>query len=354
MAGKMPRPVGNALKTSDFDYPLPRDLIAQTPLEPRDQGRLMVLHRETGEIAHLTFSGLAGLLEPGDLLVFNDTRVIPARLVGRKVGTGGAVELLLLHRIEEGLWEVLARPGRRLQVGHVVELVGNGEALKTTAEVVGKGEGGTRVVRFASEQQLEELGQVPLPPYIHAPLQDPERYQTVYARVKGSVAAPTAGLHFTPTLLHHLQERGVRFTFLTLHVGLDSFRPVKEEDPREHLLHREYGELSAETALTLNRARAEGQRIVCVGTTTARLLEHVALQGQMGFQPFQGWVDLLILPGHRFRAIDLLLTNFHLPRSTLLMLVSAFAGRELVLRAYQEAVRLRYRFYSFGDGMLIL
>jgi S-adenosylmethionine:tRNA ribosyltransferase-isomerase len=388
------------LKTSDFEYQLPQELIAQTPIEPRDHARLLLLYRATGRMEHRRFSELPDLLVPGDLLVFNDSRVIPARLFGKKARSGGAVELLLLHRRAEGVWEALARPSRRLRAGQSVTIVGEGGPAGVEATLVGRSEDGAWQVRFSDEGALEKLGHIPLPPYIHAPLRDPERYQTVYARVKGSAAAPTAGLHFTPGLLQQLQKKGVEFAFCTLHVGLDTFRPVKEEDPRQHVLHTEYGELPAEAADAINRARAEGRRVVCVGTTTARLLEHAgsltpfpspstmergepAAQGEAGpptlqsfdgvhperserdqgrqvqderqvVRPFQGWVDLFILPGHHFRAIDVLITNFHLPRSTLLMLVSAFAGRKQVLGAYQEAVKERYRFYSFGDAMMML
>lgn len=359
------------MKTSDFDYDLPPHLIAQTPVEPRDHSRLMVVWREQGAIQHRRFFEIVDYLQAGDLLVCNQSRVIPARLLGRKMDSGGKVEILLLRRLEPGLWETLVRPGQRVRVGARIEIQAQGEELSkeklpggvdnrteitsVVGEVVELREGGTRVVRFSDETALEPLGVVPLPPYIHLPLDDPERYQTVYARVKGSIAAPTAGLHFTPELIDRIKEKGVRLAFITLHVGWDSFRPIRVEDPRRHHMHKEYAELSAQVAHQLNRARAEERRIICVGTTTVRLLEHAAIASGGGpVAPFTGWVDLLILSGHKFNLVDGLITNFHLPRSTLLMLVSAFAGRELILRAYEEAVVSGYRFYSFGDAMLIL
>ncbi len=346
------------MKTRDFDYDLPPDLIAQTPVEPRDHSRLMILRRAGGEMEHRRFFEVVDYLHAGDLLVCNQSRVIPARLLGRKMDSGGKVEVLLIHRLEPGLWETLARPARRLGVGARIEVAAQGEASsseKLSGEVLEAREGGVRVIRFSDESALEVLGAVPLPPYIHLPLEDPERYQTVYAKVKGSVAAPTAGLHFTPQLIKRVQEKGADFAFVTLHVGWDSFRPVRVEDPRLHQMHREYGELTAEVADQLNEARAKGRRIICVGTTTVRLLEQAAMiSGSSPVAPFSGWVELLILDGHRFNLVDGLITNFHLPRSTLLMLVSAFAGRELILHAYRQAIAKGYRFYSFGDAMLIL
>lgn len=336
------------MKTSDFDYHLPPQFIAQTPTEPRDHSRLMVLHRDDGSIDHRRFYEIVDLLRPGDVLVFNDSRVIAARLIGRKEGSGGRVELLLLRRLSPGLWQALARPGRRVDVGTRMEFT-----TDLHGQVVEKEQGAIRVVQFSDEETLEKAGQVPLPPYIHTPLQDPERYQTVYARVKGSVAAPTAGLHFTPELLQRLKENGIRFAFVTLHVGLDTFSPVRVEDPKDHPMHKEYGELSEEMAHQLNKTKEEGGRIICVGTTTVRVLEQAAQRGNR-IQAFHGWTDLFILPGYRFRTLDGLITNFHLPRSTLLMLVAAFAGKGFIQRAYQEAMRLGYRFYSFGDAMLIL
>ena len=340
-----------AIRTSDFDYPLPQELIAQTPIEPRDQSRLLVLDRATGTMHHHRFHEIVALLRPGDLLVFNDSRVIPARLRGRKSGSGGQVELLLLHPIEPRLWQALARPGKRLAAGGMLEFTGQGKQY--SAEIVAKGEGGVVTVRLEDEAMIEACGETPLPPYIHERLADPERYQTVYARVRGSAAAPTAGLHFTPELLHRLQAQGVGTAFVTLHVGLDTFRPVDEDDPREHRIHTEYAVLPPETAAAVNAARAQGRRVVAVGTTSVRVLETAAREAGPGqaVAAYSGWTDLFILPGRRFLAVDAMITNFHLPRSTLLMLVSAFAGRERVLAAYAEAVRERYRFYSFGDAM---
>jgi len=285
--------------------------------------------------------------------------VLPARLYGRRVDTNGPVELLLLRRLDAGIWESLARPAKRARPGVKIALLPPDESCTsdghTIAEVVETGQGGTRVVHLPDEA-LERLGKVPLPPYIHAPLERPERYQTVYARANGSVAAPTAGLHFTPELLETVRSKGVNLVFVTLHVGLDSFRPVREDDPTHHPMHKEYFELDAAAAEQINRARSEGKRIICVGTTAVRAIEAAALKhnGDEVVSPCSGWTDLLILPGHKFSAVDTLITNFHLPRSTLLMLVSAFTGKELIDKAYQEAIRLRYRFYSFGDAMVIL
>ena len=339
------------MKTSDFDYELPLERIAQTAAEPRDHSRLMVLSRKDGNMEHRYFYEVGDYLRSGDVLVCNDSRVIPARLLGRKVDGGAKVELLLLRRLERGVWETLARPGRRLKAGARVEL---GEGSIIEAQVIEKKETGTVIVSFPDEEALEKAGTVPLPPYIHTPLANPERYQTVYAQEKGSVAAPTAGLHFTPELMNSLQGKGVRFVFVTLHLGLDSFRPVQVDDPDEHIIHKEYGELTPEVAGELNQAKAEGRRVICVGTSAVRMLECAAQGSEGGVKPFTGWVDLFIRPGHRFKMVDALITNFHLPRSTLLMLVSAFAGRELILQSYREAMRLGYRFYSFGDAMLII
>jgi S-adenosylmethionine:tRNA ribosyltransferase-isomerase len=339
------------MKTSDFDYHLPPELIAQTAAEPRDHSRLMVLSRRDGAVEHCRFYELCDYLHAGDLVVCNDSRVIPARLLGSKVDSAVKVELLLLRRLDRGVWETLVRPGRRLKTGARIE-VGAGSAIQ--AEVIAKTGTGTAVVSFSDEESLEKLGAVPLPPYIRLPLADSERYQTVYAQGKGSVAAPTAGLHFTTELMSRLRERGVSFVFVTLHLALDSFRPVQVDNPLEHVIHGEYGEVTRQAADEISRTRAEGRRVICVGTSTARLLEHVARANEGKIGPFAGWTDLFIAPGHRFQAVDALITNFHLPRSTLLMLVSAFAGRERILQAYQEAIRLGYRFYSFGDAMLII
>ncbi len=340
------------MRIDQFEYSLPQELIAQTPLEPRDHSRLMVLDRSSEAIEHRNFYDLPLLLKPGDLLVFNDSRVMPARLIGRIADNGREAELLLLRREKPGLWQCLARPGRRLRPG--TRLFFRDEL---EARIVESMDDGLRLVEFNDESLIEKVGQAPLPPYIHETLQDPERYQTVYARQLGSAAAPTAGLHFTERLMQDLQVKGVQTAFLTLHVGLDTFRPVDEEDPRKHKLHTEYWEVSPQAAKSINSARQEGRRVAAVGTTSVRVLEQTALimeeQGRDKIIAGSGWVDLFILPGHRFRAVDAMVTNFHLPRSTLLMLVSAFAGRERVLAAYQEAIEQRYRFYSFGDAMLI-
>ena len=344
------------MKTSDFDYPLPPELIAQTPVEPRDQSRLMVVSRSDGSLKHCRFYQIGEYLQPGDVLVFNNSRVIPARLRGRKVDTGGRLEILLLRRLRPKVWETLVKPGRGAKIGTRIEIIDDSASTSgVMAEVIGLGENGIRVIDFSNEGLLLELGRIPLPPYIRTPLNDPERYQTVYAQVAGSVAAPTAGLHFTPELIERIKGQGVCCLFVTLHVGLDTFQPVREDDPLKHRMHREYGVVSQEVAEQLSRAKEEGRRVICVGTTTVRLTEACArASGSGGIQPFQGWVDLFILPGYRFQITDGLITNFHLPRSTLLMLVSAFAGKELIERAYQEAMARRYRFYSFGDAMLIL
>ncbi len=343
------------MKTSDFDYKLPIELIAQTPAEPRDHSRLMVLNRADGSIEHHHFFEIVNFLKSGDVLVFNDSRVIPARLKGRRED-GGKAEILLLRYLEDKLWEALVKPARQIKLGDKIRILANGKQRWFEIEIIGKGEEGLRVIRFSDEMPLERLGEVPLPPYIHTPLSDLERYQTVYARVKGSVAAPTAGLHFTPELLDKVRAKGVELVFVTLHVGLDSFRPVRVEEPSQHPVHREYCELNEDVATKLTTAKEEGRRIICVGTTAVRTLEQAALSTgkAQSLKPFKGWASLLILPSHSFRLVDVLITNFHLPRSTLLMLVSAFAGKELIDHAYQEAIRLGYRFYSFGDCMLIV
>ena len=343
------------MKTSDFDYSLPPELIAQTPIESRDQARLMVLGRRDNSLQHRRFYEIVDCLQKGDVLVFNDSRVIPARLNGRKSDTGGRVEMLLLHRLSPGTWETLVKPGKRVKMGSKLELIGDDQQPKAAAEVVEAKEGGIRVITFSDETLLAELGQTPLPPYIHLPLKDPERYQTVYAHTSGSSAAPTAGLHFTPELLERIEAKGVRCLFITLHIGLDTFLPVRESNPAEHPIHREYGILSQEVADALSQAKQEGQRIISVGTTTVRLVETAAqASSPADMQPFEGWVNLFILPGYQFRVVDALITNFHLPKTTLLMLVTAFAGRNAINKAYQEAIAQKYRFYSFGDAMLIL
>ena len=348
------------MKTSDFDYPLPTKLIAQTPIEPRDQARLMVLNRSDSSLKHHRFFEIADYLRDGDILVFNNSRVIPARLSGRKVDSGGKLEILLLRRLSPNVWETLVKPGKRVKIGARIEIIndsvsGDRQDFRVTAEAVGLGEGGTRVISFSDETLLLELGKIPLPPYIHVPLPDPERYQTVYANVAGSIAAPTAGLHFTPKLLDKIKSKGIRCLFVTLHVGLDTFQPVRGNDPLEHPIHREYGVLSQEVAKELAQAKVEGRRVICVGTTTVRLVEAVAqVNSPIDISPFEGWVSLFIVPGYQFRMVDALITNFHLPRSTPLMLVTAFAGRALINQAYREAIAQQYRFYSFGDAMLII
>lgn len=340
--------------TSDFDYELPEELIAQHPVEPRNASRLLVVDRATRTLHHRRFVDILGYLQAGDLLVINETQVIPARVQARKVPTGGRVELLLLSRRDSLRWEALVK-GRRVAVGQRLEIgdAGSGGIAATVEAITASG---GRLLRLDAplEDQLDRLGTIPLPPYIHAPLDDPGRYQTVYARVKGSVAAPTAGLHWTPEMIQEATKHGVQWERVLLHIGLDTFRPVREERVEDHSIHTEYCRLEAETARRLNQARSEGRRIIAVGTTSVRVLESAACGPSGSLEPLDGSTDLFIRPGYTFRAVDALLTNFHLPRSTLLMLVSAFAGTDLIRRAYQEAVRERYRFYSFGDAMLII
>ena len=340
------------MKTSDFYYELPQELIAQTPIQKRDASRLMTLDRATGAVEHHHFYELPDFLRPGDCLILNDSRVLPARLLGSRLPGGGACEVLLLIDRGEKTWECLVRPGRKMRTGAKLSF-GNG-AL--TAEVVGEVEGGNRLVRFDYEgiflEVLEKLGKMPLPPYIKEELQDRERYQTVYSRVVGSAAAPTAGLHFTPELLETIAAREIGIGYVTLHVGLGTFRPVKEEDITDHEMHSEYCVIPQETADLINRTKAAGGRCICVGTTSCRTLESWARED--GFMEAKaGWTNIFIYPGYRFKVMDGLVTNFHLPESTLIMLVSAFAGREHVLAAYEEAVRERYRFFSFGDAMFL-
>ncbi|MBW8009723.1 MAG: tRNA preQ1(34) S-adenosylmethionine ribosyltransferase-isomerase QueA [Chloroflexi bacterium] len=340
------------MKTSDFDYELPSELIAQTPIEPRDASRLLVLDRQAGSIAHHKFHDIGDYLKSGDLLVVNQTRVLRARLYARKVPTGGRVEILLLNQKDDLTWQVLVG-GKGVTSGKRLELE-NGLQMEVIAQLAGS----HRMVRFEQpiEGFLEQIGHVPLPPYINTPLADSERYQTVYARDSGSAAAPTAGLHFTAQLIEKLKDRGVGLSTVTLHVGLDTFAPVTEADPQDHKIHTEWCRLSAETAQTINKTRKNGGRIVAVGTTSVRVLETGAQSAASGnaVGAFENPSDLFILPGHTFRAVDTLITNFHLPRSSLLMLVSAFAGRERILDAYQTAIQEGYRFYSFGDAMLII
>jgi S-adenosylmethionine:tRNA ribosyltransferase-isomerase len=345
------------MKTGDFDYDLPQELIAQTPMEPRDHSRLMVVSRADGSILHRRFHDLPEFLQGGDVLVFNDSRVFPARLYGRRDGSGGKVELLLLSRTSPGVWRALVRPGRRMRDGAAFVVGGDEDRDEIRGEILQVQDDGTRLVRLSNEDAVPRLGVVPLPPYIHEPLSDSERYQTVYSRIEGSVAAPTAGLHFTPALLDRVRSLGAETVFVTLHVGWDSFRPVKTGDPSSHRMHSEYWELGREAADAINRARAEGRRVVSVGTTAVRLLEQAAVlagKNDGSLAAGSGWANLYILPGYRFRAVDALVTNFHLPRSTLLMLTSAFAGCDLVLDAYRQAAEQRYRFYSFGDAMMLL
>ena len=339
------------MKTHDFYYDLPQELIAQTPLAQRDSSRLLVLNKATGGVEHRHFHDILDYLNPGDCLVLNNSRVLPARLLGKRA-TGGAVEVLLLKDTGNDTWECLTKPGRKTPVGTELSF---GEGL-LTATVVGAMEDGNKLVRFHYKgiflEILEQLGKMPLPPYIKEELQDQERYQTVYSKVNGSAAAPTAGLHFTPELLSAIAEKGVRLAYVTLHVGLGTFRPVKAEEITDHEMHAEYCEISADTAKLLNETRDRGGRIVCVGTTSCRTLESFADEAGH-FTEKSGWTNIFIYPGYRFKAMDALITNFHLPESTLIMLVSAFAGYEHVMEAYRIAVQERYRFFSFGDAMFI-
>jgi len=340
------------MKTSDFYFDLPQELIAQTPLERRDASRLLTLDKRTGQTGHHHFTDLPHLLKPGDCLVMNDSRVIPARLFGQRE-SGGAVELVLLQDLGEGKWLSLARPGRKVRPGDKLSF-GDGALTATVADVA---EDGNRVIQFHYEgiflEVLERLGRVPLPPYITEELEDSERYQTVYAKAPGSAAAPTAGLHFTPELMQTLEERGIDLTTITLHVGLGTFRPVKVEDIEDHTMHAEYCIIEDAAADVINRTKARGGRVVCVGTTSCRTLESRA-EADGTIRPYAGWTNAFIYPGYEFKCMDGLITNFHLPESTLIMLVSALAGRENILAAYNEAVRERYRFFSFGDAMLIV
>jgi S-adenosylmethionine:tRNA ribosyltransferase-isomerase len=343
------------MKTSDFDYHLPTELIAQIPMEPRDQSRLMVLHRSDGFLEHRYFYEIVNYLHSGDTIVLNDSRVIPARILGRKRESNANIEILLLRRLDGKIWEALVRPSKKVAPGTKIRIASESDSTNVEemdAEVLEQGEGGIRHIRFSDESLLEKVGRVPLPPYIHTPLVNAERYQTVYAEIDGSVAAPTAGLHFTPRLLNELYQKGIQLAFVTIHIGLDTFRPVRVDDPSQHKIHKEYGELSPEVAAMLSQAKKQGKRIIVVGTSTVRLLEAAAISGEI--QPFAGWIGLFILPGYKFRVPDAMVTNFHLPRSTLLMLVSAFAGKDFILQAYEQAMSLGYRFYSFGDAMLIL
>ena len=343
----------DGLKTSDYFYELPPELIAQDPLEDRSSSRLMVLDQKTGAVSHHVFREIPSFLRPGDCLVLNNTRVIPARLLGVREETGGAVEVLLLKRRTGDVWECLVKPGKKARPGTRLAF-GDGLLHAQVEDVV---EDGNRLIRFFYdgiwEEVLDRLGEMPLPPYITHKLQDKNRYQTVYARFDGSAAAPTAGLHFTPELLDQIQDMGVELAYVTLHVGLGTFRPVKVENVKEHHMHSEYYQVSAEAAEKINRAKESGHRVICVGTTSCRTVESAADEkGRL--TACSGNTDIFIYPGYRFKVLDGLITNFHLPESTLVMLVSALAGRENILSAYREAIRERYRFFSFGDAMLIV
>ena len=340
------------MKTSDFYFDLPEELIAQVPILDRSSSKLMVLDKETGEISHKIFKDIIDYLNPGDCLVLNNTRVIPARLIGSKEGTGGKIEFLLLKRNEDDTWETLVKPGKRAKIGTRFSF-GEGKLI---AEVVGMGDDGARIVKFEYEgifeEVLDELGNMPLPPYITERLEERERYQTVYSKHNGSAAAPTAGLHFTDELLEKIKEKGVDLAFVTLHVGLGTFRPVKVDDVLEHDMHSEYYMVTQEAADKINRAKENGHRVITVGTTSTRTIESVADEnGRM--KEASGWTKIFIYPGYKFKVVDNLITNFHLPESTLIMLVSSLAGKEHVLNAYNEAVKERYRFFSFGDAMFI-
>ena len=340
------------MKTSDFYFDLPEELIAQVPILDRSSSKLMVLDKKTGEVSHKVFKDIIDYLNPGDCLVLNDTRVIPARLIGAKEDTGGKIEFLLLKRNEDDTWETLVKPGKRAKIGTRFSF-GEGKLI---AEVVGMGDDGARIVKFEYdgifEEVLDELGNMPLPPYITERLEERERYQTVYSKHNGSAAAPTAGLHFTDELLQKIKDKGVDLAFVTLHVGLGTFRPVKVDDVLEHDMHSEYYMVTQEAADKINKAKENGKRVITVGTTSTRTIESVADEnGKM--KAASGWTKIFIYPGYKFKAVDNLITNFHLPESTLIMLVSALAGKENVLNAYKCAVENKYRFFSFGDAMFI-
>ena len=340
------------MKTSDFSYDLPKELIAQTPVEPRDHSRLMVLHKESGEVEHRYFYDVIDYLNPGDCLIVNDSRVLPARLYGQKEGTGGHMEFLLLQNLGNDQWETLAKPGKKAKPGAVFTF-GDGKLRAVVKEVK---EDGNRIVQFFYEGSfyaiLDEIGQMPLPPYIKEKLQDKERYQTVYSHEVGSAAAPTAGLHFTPELMEKIRRKGIAIGFVTLHVGLGTFRPVSVENVLDHKMHAEHYSMPAETAELIQKTKQNGGRVIAVGTTSCRTLESVAAQHGRICE-CEGWTDIFIYPGFQFKVLDALITNFHLPESTLVMLVSALAGRENILHAYETAVKEKYRFFSFGDAMLI-
>lgn len=341
------------MKTSDFYYDLPKELIAQDPLEDRSSSRLLVLHRKSGRVEHRVFTDIVEYLKPGDCLVRNNTKVIPARLYGTRVDTGATIELLLLKRMENDVWETLVKPGKKARQGVVISF---GDGI-LTGEIIDVKEDGNRLIQFRYEgifeEILDQLGQMPLPPYITHTLKDKNRYQTVYAKYEGSAAAPTAGLHFTEELFQKLEEKGVLVANVTLHVGLGTFRPVKVDDVSKHHMHTEFYQVTKEEADRINKAKQASGRIVCVGTTSCRTIESAADENGV-LKPGQGDTDIFIYPGYSFKMMDVLITNFHLPESTLLMLVSALAGKEQVMRVYEEAVRERYRFFSFGDAMIIL
>ena len=339
------------MNISDFDYELPEERIAQLPLEPRDSSRLMVLHPKDHTIEHHHFHQLGEFLEKGDVLIFNDTRVIPARLIGARDHTGGKVEIFLLRQMDKNQWEALVKPGKKVRVGSIIRF-----SEELSCEIIADTDFGGRIVRFVYhgifEEILDRLGSMPLPPYIHEKLEDRERYQTIYSRVKGSAAAPTAGLHFTKNLMERLHEQGIQFGFITLHVGLGTFRPVHVDVIEDHVMHREFYSVPTETAELIQRAKLEGRRVVAVGTTSIRTLEaSAASTGHI--EAGSGWTDIFIYPGYEFKVVDAVITNFHLPKSTLIMLISAFAGRTFTLEAYRTAVKEQYRFFSFGDAMFI-
>ena len=339
------------MKTSDFDYNLPEELIAQTPIKDRDKSRLLIMDRKTGDLTHETFCNIINYLNKGDVLVINNTKVLPARLIGHKEDTNAVIEVLMLKDLGDNTWECLSKPARRVKVGSIIKF-----SDELSCECIYAGENGIRHYKFIYDgiflEILEKLGEMPLPPYIHEKLKDKDRYQTVYAKEIGSAAAPTAGLHFTKELLNKIQEKGILVEEITLHVGLGTFRPVEVEDVNNHKMHSEFYSMTKETAEILNKAKKEGRRIISVGTTTTRTLETIMnLYGE--FKCTSGWTDIFIYPGYEFKAIDALITNFHLPKSTLVMLVSAFSSKENIINAYNEAVKEKYRFFSFGDAMFI-
>ena len=343
------------MKTSDFDYSLPTELIAQTPTEPRDHSRLLALNRRTGAITHVdTFASITSYTRPGDVFVFNNTKVLPSRLLGETIPDAKPVELLLLRRLSPGVWHCIGKPGKRLNSGSTLQFTRGHSVMRAT--VIEEHKEGFRTIQLEGENALARVGQIPIPPYIHNPLKDPARYQTVYAEEPGSAAAPTAGLHFTKQLIQNLVESAIELAFITLHIGPGTFRPVSSEDPRNHFLDPEAYWVTDKAATTINQAKLEGRRVICVGTTTMRVVETVAAKRNTSppLKAGSGWADLLILPGHNFKVADGLITNFHMPRSSLLMLVSAFAGMQSVLDAYSSAIDERYRFASLGDGMLII